>query len=113
MNKENKTWERDFIPHVHPPMKNKTKNNCCFAFRDRKLLLLRDKNGPRVPSVQEIESIDADIKQMLYLGEFSQILGFIAIVMASVNLVGGFVVTDRMLRMFTKRVPKGNGGDEV
>jgi len=30
----------------------------------------------------------------------SRLLGFIAIVMASINLVGGFVVTDRMLKMF-------------
>ncbi len=85
MNKENKTWERDFIPHVHPPMKNKTKNNCCFAFRDRKLLLLRDKNGPRVPSVQEIESIDADIKQMLYLGELNDVSCFAVDLPASID----------------------------
>ncbi len=30
------------------------------------------------------------------------ILGFIAIVMATVNVVGGFLVTDRMLQMFKK-----------
>jgi NAD(P) transhydrogenase subunit alpha len=30
----------------------------------------------------------------------SRLLGFIAIVMASINLVGGFAVTDRMLKMF-------------
>jgi H+-translocating NAD(P) transhydrogenase subunit alpha len=29
------------------------------------------------------------------------IVGLIAIVLAAVNLVGGFVVTDRMLKMFT------------
>jgi NAD(P) transhydrogenase subunit alpha len=32
----------------------------------------------------------------------SKALGFIAIVFASINLVGGFVVTDRMLKMFKK-----------
>ena len=30
----------------------------------------------------------------------SRILAVVAIVMATINLVGGFVVTDRMLRMF-------------
>lgn len=30
----------------------------------------------------------------------SRALGFMAIILACVNLVGGFVVTDRMLRMF-------------
>lgn len=30
----------------------------------------------------------------------NMLLGFLAIILATVNLVGGFVVTDRMLRMF-------------
>lgn len=30
----------------------------------------------------------------------SKLLGFIAIVLATINLVGGFLVTDRMLKMF-------------
>ena len=33
------------------------------------------------------------------------VVGLIAIVLASVNMVGGFVVTDRMLQMFTRRKP--------
>jgi H+-translocating NAD(P) transhydrogenase subunit alpha len=32
-------------------------------------------------------------------------VGLVAIVLASVNMVGGFVVTDRMLQMFTRRKP--------
>jgi NAD(P) transhydrogenase subunit alpha len=32
------------------------------------------------------------------------ILGFIAVVCATINVVGGFIITDRMLRMF-----KGDG----
>jgi NAD(P) transhydrogenase subunit alpha len=35
------------------------------------------------------------------------VVGLIAIVLASVNMVGGFVVTDRMLQMFTRRKPAG------
>lgn len=30
-------------------------------------------------------------------------VGLVAIVLASVNMVGGFVVTDRMLQMFTRK----------
>jgi len=30
------------------------------------------------------------------------ILGFIAVILATVNVVGGFLVTDRMLQMFEK-----------
>jgi NAD(P) transhydrogenase subunit alpha len=34
------------------------------------------------------------------------ILGLIAIVLAMVNVVGGFLVTDRMLQMFKKKEVK-------
>lgn len=33
----------------------------------------------------------------------SRLLGCLAIIVATVNVVGGFLVTDRMLRMFGKR----------
>lgn len=36
-------------------------------------------------------------------GQTGQILGFVAIVFASINVVGGFLVTDRMLEMFKKK----------
>jgi H+-translocating NAD(P) transhydrogenase subunit alpha len=36
-------------------------------------------------------------------GPFTWIIGFVAVVLASANVVGGFVVTDRMLEMFKKR----------
>ena len=35
--------------------------------------------------------------------EFAQIIGFCAIVFATINVVGGFMVTDRMLEMFKKK----------
>ena len=46
---------------------------------------------------------------------FTWIIGFAAVVLASANVVGGFVVTDRMLEMFKKREPAkpsrdGDGG---
>jgi NAD(P) transhydrogenase subunit alpha len=34
---------------------------------------------------------------------FSQIMGFIAVTLASVNIFGGFIVTHRMLSMFKKK----------
>ena len=36
-------------------------------------------------------------------GVFSDFLGFLAIVLAMINIVGGFMVTDRMLHMFKKK----------
>lgn len=32
-----------------------------------------------------------------------QIIGFVAVVLATINVVGGFVVTHRMLQMFRKK----------
>lgn len=36
----------------------------------------------------------------------SIILGFLAVVLGTLNVVGGFVVTDRMLEMFNKKKKK-------
>lgn len=36
----------------------------------------------------------------------SHILGFIAVISATTNLVSGYLITDRMLKMFKKREPK-------
>ena len=36
-------------------------------------------------------------------GAFGWVVGFLAVVLGSANVVGGFVVTDRMLEMFKKR----------
>ena len=38
-------------------------------------------------------------------GAVETVLGFLAIVLATINVVGGFVVTDRMLEMFKGRQP--------
>jgi len=35
----------------------------------------------------------------------SRVLGFIAVVAATTNLVSGYLITDRMLKMFRKREP--------
>jgi len=37
---------------------------------------------------------------------FSQVLGFLAVILASVNIFGGFIVTQRMLAMFKKKQKK-------
>jgi len=38
-------------------------------------------------------------------------LGLVAVVLATINMVGGFVVTDRMLQMFTSRKSPTKGSD--
>jgi NAD(P) transhydrogenase subunit alpha len=42
------------------------------------------------------------------------VVGLVAIVLAAVNMVGGFVVTDRMLQMFVrKRKPAVTGPEDA
>ena len=36
-------------------------------------------------------------------------LGFIAVIAATINVVGGFMITDRMLRMFRRKDNKQDG----
>ena len=47
------------------------------------------------------------IGSIIVMGEatdmFSMILGFLAVILGTLNVVGGFVVTNRMLEMFKKR----------
>ena len=40
-------------------------------------------------------------------GQLSTILGFIAVTAATINVVGGFLITDRMLKMFKRGRPGG------
>jgi NAD(P) transhydrogenase subunit alpha len=50
------------------------------------------------------------VGSMLILGaantNLEEVLGFLAVILATLNVVGGFVVTDRMLEMFKPRQPK-------
>ncbi|GAB2676354.1 NAD(P) transhydrogenase subunit alpha [Aliiglaciecola sp. 3_MG-2023] len=37
------------------------------------------------------------------LGQYAEILGAVAVFLATINVVGGYLVTDRMLAMFKKK----------
>jgi NAD(P) transhydrogenase subunit alpha len=57
------------------------------------------------------------VGSMLVLGNattnLEEILGFLAVILATLNVVGGFVVTDRMLEMFKAKKPvKRAEGDQ-
>jgi len=47
------------------------------------------------------------IGAIIIMGEaesmYATILGFVAVILGTLNVVGGFVVTDRMLEMFKKK----------
>jgi H+-translocating NAD(P) transhydrogenase subunit alpha len=42
---------------------------------------------------------------------FTKVVGFLALVLATANVVGGWFVTDRMLGMFKRRPEPGRKGD--
>jgi NAD(P) transhydrogenase subunit alpha len=44
-------------------------------------------------------------------GQVSKVLGLIAVISAMINVVGGFMITDRMLRMFKEKT--GGGTDQA
>lgn len=48
-----------------------------------------------------IVMLNSETENILLLG-----LGFIAVILGTLNVVGGFVVTDRMLEMFKKKEKK-------
>lgn len=58
------------------------------------------------------------VGSLVILGEnqttYSTILGFVAVVASTINVVGGFLITDKMLRMFRRAPrPAAPAGEEV
>ncbi|HUY42855.1 MAG TPA: NAD(P) transhydrogenase subunit alpha [Acidimicrobiales bacterium] len=57
------------------------------------------------------------VGSMLVLGgattNLQEVLGFLAVILATLNVVGGFVVTDRMLEMFKSKKAAPRAKDEV
>lgn len=54
-------------------------------------------------AISGITIVGALISAGLQLTTVTTILGFLAIVFATINVVGGFLVTNRMLRMFRRK----------
>jgi NAD(P) transhydrogenase subunit alpha len=57
-------------------------------------------------AISVITIVGAIIAAATGTGWAAGVLGFLAVVFAMINVVGGFLVTDRMLEMF-KKVPGG------
>ena len=54
-------------------------------------------------AVSGITIVGAIISAGLQLTTLTTVLGFLAVALATVNVVGGFLVTHRMLRMFKRK----------
>lgn len=51
-------------------------------------------------AISGVTIVGSLVSTALAVASGSRVLGFVAIILACINLVGGFLVTDRMLRMF-------------
>lgn len=60
-------------------------------------------------AISGVTIIGALVAAGIGVGALAQILGFLAVVTATINVVGGFLVTDRMLEMFKSRDRDGRG----
>ena len=54
-------------------------------------------------AISGITIVGAIIAAGVAHGEFATVLGFLAVIFAMINVVGGYLVTDRMLAMFRKK----------
>ena len=54
-------------------------------------------------AVSRITIVGAILSAGLQLTTLTTVLGFLAVVFATVNVVGGFLVTHRMLKMFKRK----------
>ena len=54
-------------------------------------------------AISGITIIGAILSSGAQHGTLTTVLGFIAVVFATINVVGGFLVTNRMLQMFRRR----------
>jgi NAD(P) transhydrogenase subunit alpha len=56
-------------------------------------------------AISGISLVGSIVTAGAHYGTFSTVLGFVAVVSATTNVVGGFVITDRMLKMFHRKSP--------
>ncbi len=54
-------------------------------------------------AISGITIVGAIVVTGMVEGDWSKWLGFIALIVATINVVGGFLVTDRMLEMFKSK----------
>jgi NAD(P) transhydrogenase subunit alpha len=54
-------------------------------------------------AVSGITIVGAILSAGLKLNTLTTVLGFVAVVFATINVVGGFLVTNRMLQMFKRK----------
>ncbi len=62
-------------------------------------------------AISAIVIVGAMLGTALTEGIVAQVMGTLAVVLAAINVFGGFLVTQRMLEMFRKKEPKAKSGE--
>ncbi|MCL1887207.1 MAG: NAD(P) transhydrogenase subunit alpha [Betaproteobacteria bacterium] len=60
-------------------------------------------------AISAIVIVGAMLATALTEGIVGQVMGTLAVILAAINVFGGFLVTQRMLEMFKKKEPKATG----
>lgn len=63
-------------------------------------------------AISAIIIVGAMLAAGLTEGALAQVMGTLAVILAAVNVFGGFLVTQRMLEMFKKKEPKAKSTTE-
>lgn len=61
-------------------------------------------------AISAIVIVGAMLAAALTEGGLGQAMGTLAVTLAAINVFGGFLVTQRMLKMFRKKAPKASPG---
>src|SRR5882724_6894343 len=64
-------------------------------------------------AISGISLVGSIVTAGAHYSTLSTVLGFIAVVCSTTNVVGGFVITDRMLRMFKRKALAEGGKAEM
>lgn len=62
-------------------------------------------------AISAIVIVGAMLATALTEGIVGQVMGTFAVMLAAINVFGGFLVTQRMLEMFRKKEPKAKSGE--
>ncbi len=60
-------------------------------------------------AISAISVVGAIVTAGAKYNNVSKVLGLIAVISAMINVVGGFMITDRMLKMFKEKLGGGSG----
>lgn len=69
--------ELNFLPLLDPPEKTHTAPAYCFAFKERRILLIHENDDCRLPTMEEFRSLGTGAMREQYMGEYGKVSCFV------------------------------------